>query len=155
MGQRSSQTESSRFRYRKKPRDKEAGLSLKERVLVLVQSNPFINSVVALAITVGFFHGWLKIRFPSPVTTFLFDALLCLALALTWFQQGRRESFIPQGPVGQALKIFYVVCCVYLLLPMGVPKIISLAAMRGWCFATLMYFLGYQLKKSINQVKSY
>jgi len=155
MGQRSSQTESSRFRYRKKPRGKEDGLSLKERVLALVQSNPFINSVVALAITVGFFHGWLKIRFPSPATTFLFDALLSLALALTWFQQERRDSFIPPGPVGKALKVFYAVCCLYLLLPMGVPKIISLAAMRGWCFATLMFSLGYQLTKSINQVKSY
>ncbi len=154
MGQR-SQTETSRFRYRKKAPAVEAGLSLKERLLALVHSNPFVNTIVALAITVGFFHGWLKIRFPSPATTFLFDALLCLALVLVWFQQKRHDGFIPRGPVGQALKIFYGVCCLYLLLPMGVPKLISLAAMRGWCFATLMFSLGYQLTKSINQVKSY
>lgn len=150
----SSQSNPSRFRYRK-PKDEVPEASIKERLLGLLQSNPFVNSVVALAITVGFFHGWLKIRFPSPVTTFLFDALLSVALVLAYFQQKRRDRFIPAGPVGAALKAFYGVCCLYLLLPLGVPTIISLAAMRGWCFATLMFCLGYQLTKSINQVKSY
>lgn len=150
----SSQTDSSRFRYRK-PKAEVPELTIKERLLALLQSNPFVNSIVALAITVGFFHGWLKIRFPSPVTTFLFDMLLCVALVLAYFQQKRRDRFIPEGSVGNSLKVFYGVCCVYLLLPMGVPAVISLAAMRGWCFATLMFCLGYQLTKSINQVKSY
>lgn len=148
-------TKPSRFRYRKEKQEDTALLSVKERALALIQSNPFVNSVVALAITVGFLHGWLKIRFPSPATTFLFDALLSLALVLVWFQRKRRDSFIPKGPVGVALMVFYAVCCIYLLLPMGVPLVISLASLRGWCFATLMFSLGYQLTKSVSQVKSY
>ncbi|HEY1174192.1 MAG TPA: hypothetical protein VGH19_22695 [Verrucomicrobiae bacterium] len=149
-------TEPSRFRFRKKEREVEGlSVSLKERLLGLLQSDPVVNGVVALAITVGFFHGWLKIRFPGPATTFFFDALLCVALVLTYFKQGRNESFMPEGPVGNALKMFYLVCFIYLLLPMGVPAIIGLAAMRGWCFATLMFCLGYKLTKSVRQVKSY
>lgn len=146
----------SRLRFHKKGQEEEAvSISLKERLLGLLKSDPFVNGVVALAITVGFFHGWLKIKFPYTATTFLFDALLSLALALTYFQQRRGESFIPEGPVGEALKVFYVVCFIYLLLPTGVPTIIGLAAMRGWCFATLMFCLGYKLTKSVSQVKSY
>lgn len=130
-------------------------LSLKERLLAILQSDPVVNGTVALAITVGFFHGWLKVKFNSPVVTFLFDALMGIALALVFLQQKKRESFIPKGPVGAALKVFYGLCFVYLLLPMGPPMIISLASMRGWCFATLMFSLGYQLTKSHNQVKGY
>ncbi|MCD6051733.1 MAG: hypothetical protein K0Q55_3142 [Verrucomicrobia bacterium] len=150
-----SQTESSRFRYRKKVKEEAAGLSLKERLQALLQSDPLVNTIIALAITVGFFHGWLKIRFPYTATTFLFDALLCVALTLAFFQKSRGESFIPSGPLGAALKSFYGVCFIYLLLPMGVPAVVGVAAMRGWCFATLMFCLGYRITKSINQVKSY
>lgn len=130
-------------------------LSIKEKLQALLQSDPFINAVVALAITVGFIHGWLKIRFPYAVTTFAFDALLGLALALVYFQHKKKGDFLPSGPVGNAMKVFYSVCAVYLILPMGVPLIIGLAAARGWCFATLMFALGYNLTKSVNQVKGY
>jgi len=133
----------------------EDSLSLKEKFLALLQSDPFINAVVALAITVGFIHGWLKIRFPNPLTTFAFDALLGFALALVYFQHKKKGGFIPPGPVGDALKIFYAVCAIYLIMPTGVPFIIGLAAARGWCFATLMFILGYHLTKSINQAKGY
>ncbi len=129
--------------------------SWKEKVQALLQSNPLINGVMALAITVGFFHGWLKIRFHSPATTFLFDALLSVAMVLSFLKIRRRESFIPAGPIGTALKLFYGVCFLYMFFPGGPPFLISLAAFRGWCFATLMFSLGYQITHDIKQVKSY
>ena len=132
-----------------------ADLSWKEKLLALLRSDPVVNGVVALAMTAGFLHGWLKIQFRSPATTFLFDALLSLALVLTYLKQTRRASFIPRGPIGGALKTFYVLCFVYLLLPLGPPFIVSLAAVRGWCFATLMFCLGYQLTQDIQQVRGY
>lgn len=133
----------------------EDSLSLPEKFLALLQSDPFINVVVALAITVGFIHGWLKIKLPYAITTFAFDALLLFALGLVYLQHKQKGSFMPEGPVGNALKVFYCTCGIYLLLPMGVPFIISLAAARGWCFASLMFLLGYHLTKSVNQVKGY
>ncbi|MBI4327207.1 MAG: O-antigen ligase family protein [Chloroflexi bacterium] len=132
-------------------------LSIRERILAILGSDPLVNGVVAVAITVGFFHGWLKIRFPHPATTFLFDALLCVALALAFSKQKRGGTLIPPGPIGSALKAFYLLCFVYLLLPLPdrPPFVISVAAIRGWCFATLMFCLGYWLTKSITQVKGY
>jgi hypothetical protein len=133
----------------------EEGLSLKEKLLRILRSDPFINGLVALAIAVGFFHGWLKIKFPHPVTTFLFDGLLGLALVLTFLKLERRKSFIPPGQIGNALKAFYVVCVLYALLPFGPPLLASVAALRGWCFPTLMFCLGYHLTKSLQQVKAF
>lgn len=130
-------------------------LTLREKFLSILHSDPLINGIVAVAVAVGFLHGWLKIRFPHPATTFVFDALLGLALGLTFFNQKRGTPFIPPGPVGAALKGFYLLCFFYLLLPWRPPLLVSAAAIRGWCFATLMFSLGYRLTRGIAQVKGY
>ncbi len=130
-------------------------LSFQDKVTAFFHSDPFINTVMATAITVGFLHGWLKLKFPSPATTFLFDLLLCVALGLSYFQRGRRGTFLPAGPIGSALKAFYLLCMIYLVLPLGPPLLVHVAAVRGWCFATLMFVLGYRLTNSIAQVKGY
>ena len=130
-------------------------LSFQEKITAFFRSDPFLNAVMAVAITVGFLHGWLKLKFPSHATTFLFDLLLCVALLLVYFQPGRRGSFIPAGPIGSALKAFYLLCMLYMVLPLGPPMLVHLAAVRGWCFATLMFALGYRLTNSIAQVKGY
>ncbi|MEW6302532.1 MAG: O-antigen ligase family protein [Verrucomicrobiota bacterium] len=132
-----------------------AELTWKEKFLAIIHSDPLINSVVAVAITVGFFHGWLKIRFQHPATTFFFDALLSVALVLVFMQLRRGVPLIPRGAVGQALKVYYGVCAIYAFLPWGPPFIVSLASLRGWCFATLMFAVGYHLTKSLNQAKGY
>jgi len=54
-----------------------------------------------------------------------------------------------------ALKVFYVVCVIYAVLPLGPPLLVAVAALRGWCFATLMYSLGFHLTRSLPQVKGY
>ncbi len=139
------------------PAHGDANASLKQKFLAILQSDPLVNGLVALGVTVGFVHGWLKITVPNPAMTFVFDAILSVALALVFFRQPRGTPFIPAGPIGAALKTFYGICALYLLLPLPdtPPFVISLAALRGWCFATLMFSLGYRLTRSIAQVKGY
>ena len=45
-----------------------------DKFRAILRSDPLINGVMLAAITVGFFHGWLKIQYRSPAVTFLFDA---------------------------------------------------------------------------------
>ena len=130
-------------------------LSLVEKFLGFLRSGFVVNGTVALAITVGFFHGWLKNHYPHPAVTFLFDAMLIVALAAAFIQKGSKESFIPPGAVGNALRFLYFVCFIYLLIPFDPPLLVSLAALRGWCFATLTFGLGYHLTRNLAQVKGY
>jgi hypothetical protein len=129
--------------------------SFKEKLLAIIRGDPFINSVMVTGITIGFFHGWLKFNYPHPVVTFLFDAVLLLALVLVYVRHKRGTPFIPPGRIGAALSAFYAVCGLYALLPFGPPLLMSVAALRGWCFATLMYSLGYNMTRSLAQVKGY
>ncbi|HSH94174.1 MAG TPA: O-antigen ligase family protein [Roseimicrobium sp.] len=129
--------------------------TLMERLKSILQGDPLINIVVALAITVGFIHGWLKIRYPSPATTFLFDGLMGVALSLTFLRLKKGERLIPPGPIGKALIVFYGVCLAYVLFPSGPPTLVSLASWRGWCYSTLMFALGYHFTRGVNQVKMF
>lgn len=149
QGDRSDQPKSGRRGGRLVP------LTLWEKATAFLRSDPLVNGLLAVAITVGFFHGWLKDTYQHAATTFLYDALLCLVLILTYTRQKKGESFIPAGPVGNALKAFYVLCFIYLLFPGGPPFMIGVAAVRGWCFATLMFCLGYRLTRSAVQVRGY
>jgi hypothetical protein len=137
------------------PGFEEQPLSVLGRVGAILRSDPLINGVVACAVTIGFFHGWLKIRLNHPLVTFSFDLTLLLALGLVFTRLKRGVSLLPPGPVGKALLTFYVICGLYFVLPLGPPKLVSLAAARGWCFATLMFCLGYHLTQSVAQVKGY
>lgn len=131
-------------------------LTLREKFLAVLQSDQLINFVVLCAITIGFIHGWLKVNFPNPATTFLFDGFLGLALALVYLKRSeKREPFFLRTPVGKALTAFYALCVVYIFVPDGPPIVVAIAALRGWCFASLMYSLGYHLTRSVTQVKGY
>jgi hypothetical protein len=131
-------------------------LNFREKIVAILKSDRLINGIVLAAIVVGFFHGWLKVTFPNPATTFLFDALLGLALALVYLKKrDRGNPFFLKTRVGKALTAFYFICFLYLFVPGGPPLIVAVAAMRGWCFASLMYCLGYHLTESITQIKGY
>jgi len=131
-------------------------LGFREKIVSILKSDGLINATMLTAIVVGFFHGWLKVRFPNPTTTFLFDGLLAIALVLVYFKKrGRGAPFFLKTRVGKALTAFYVLCFAYLFVPGGPPFVVGLAAMRGWCFASLIYYLGYHLTESITQVKGY
>lgn len=131
-------------------------LTLREKILHILKSDRLINLTVLVAITIGFFHGWLKVNFPNPITTFLFDLFLGLALALIYFKKRERGApFFLNTAVGKALKAFYLLCVIYMFIPDGPPFIVALASLRGWCFASLMYCLGYHLTQSVAQIKGY
>jgi hypothetical protein len=130
-------------------------LSWREKILGILKSNSLINGIMVLAIIVGFIHGWLKITFPNPATTFIFDGLLSIALVLTFFKKRGGAPFFLRTRVGKALIAFYFICFLYMFIPGGPPLLVSLAALRGWCFASLMYCVGYHLTDTITQIKGY
>ncbi len=129
--------------------------SLAEKFLGFLRSGPVVNGTVALAITGGFFHGWIKNQYSHPAVTLLFDAMLIVALAAVFLQKGSRVSFIPPSSVGKALRLLYFICFIYLVIPFDPPLLVSLAALRGWCFATLTFGLGYHMTRNLAQVKGY
>jgi hypothetical protein len=129
--------------------------TLREKIFAILQSNRLMNGVMLLAITVGFFHGWLKVTFPNPATTFAFDALLGLALALVYAKHRGPAPFFPKTRVSKALLAFYMLCVLYMFVPGGPPLLVSIAALRGWCFSSLVYCIGYHLTANIAQIKGY
>jgi hypothetical protein len=131
-------------------------LPFNEKIITILKSDRLINSIVLAAIVVGFFHGWLKLRFPNPATTFIFDGLLAVALALVYLKRRAPGTpFFLRTRVAKALGAFYILCFLYLFVPGGPPLLVAIAAMRGWCFASLMYLLGYHLTQSVTQIKGY
>jgi len=132
----------------------EPELTVAGRFMAILKGGAFPNLIVAVGITVGFFHGYLKIRFPSPITTFAFDLVMGFALVVVLLQNKKGDIF-PRGVIGSALVVFYAVCVLSLAIPIGPPLLIKAAAIRGWCYATFMFGLGYHLTHSLNQVKGY
>lgn len=141
--------------FLRRPRGRKRRTTIWTRLRAIIQSEPLLNTLVATAVTVGFFHGWLKLAIRSPLITFLFDGLLTAALVVAWVRMKRSEHFLPRDPVGDAMRAFFIVVGVYLLLPLGPPLVIKLAATRGWCFGMLIYCLGYRLTHSLHQARGY
>ena len=129
--------------------------TIMERVRALVSSKPLLNLTLVVAICVGFFHGWLKLHVRHPAVTFAFDAILLVALGLAYTGLDRRTRIVPGGKVGAGLFLFYGVCIAYAAAPFGPPILMSIAALRGWCFASLMYILGYHMTRNLTQVTAY
>lgn len=125
-----------------------------QRLRAVVTTDTFASGLVALAIVVGFFHGWLKFRFKHPLVTFLFDGLLLAALGTVALQSGGGRLF-PRNPVASGMQVFLGMCTLYLLLPFGPPFLLKLAAWRGWCFPLLVFCLGYKLTRNLSQVHGY
>ncbi|MBX3746512.1 MAG: hypothetical protein KF833_14485 [Verrucomicrobiae bacterium] len=125
----------------------------------LFRTAPFTNAAVVLAIVIGFFHGWLKLKIRHPVATFLFDLPLLAALAMAFSRLPSAAAWFPPGRASQAMKCFYGVIAVWfalsMVLPHGAPFLVALAAVRGWVFATLMFGLGYHIVGSHRQLHGY
>jgi hypothetical protein len=121
-------------------------------------TEPFLNTTLVLAIVVGFFHGWLKIKVRHPATTFAFDFFILIALVVVLLRQRSLKAFFPPGRITTTLFIFYGMCLAYLpfsLVPGTPPPLVALASIRTWCFATLLFGLGYQLIRSREQMNGY
>jgi hypothetical protein len=134
-------------------------LTLTEKIVALLKVDALLNSVVLMAIIIGFFHGWLKLKFRHPATTFLFDFFLFLALALVFLRLKQGEDFFPRGKVGGAIKAFFALCFIYILPSFALetmpPTLVALSALRSWCFSMLVFCLGYHMTRNIAQVKGY
>ena len=123
----------------------------------LFEKNPLANGIMIFAIVIGFFHGWLKIKYRSPLTTFAFDIPIVLTMAVTLLTR-RKESLFPNSPVGDALKFHTFVCLLYVPLSMMIWDVYPLAVVasfRGWCVIPLIFLVGYHLSTSIRQVEFY
>jgi len=124
------------------------------RIREVLARDAWLNLIVVAAVVVGFFHGWIKLKFRHPATTFVFDALLMLSLLLCFLRQGRR-SFFPNCAVTRAALVFYGIALAWFFVPSNLPWVVKLASLRAWCFPSLMFVLGYHLTRGVDQVKGY
>ncbi|MGE3310117.1 MAG: O-antigen ligase family protein [Limisphaerales bacterium] len=132
--------------------------TLWSRLAAIVEQDAFVNLLVIAALGIGFFHGWLKLRFRSPITTFAFDLVVIVALVVVYLRSGSLGRFFPQGPTTKALFAFYGLCLAYLpfsLIPGMPPFLVALSTLRGWVFASLLYGLGYQIIRGRSQLHGY
>lgn len=128
------------------------------RLGAILAQDSFVNLVVLVALGIGFFHGWLKLRFRSPATTFAYDLALILALVVVFLRVGSVRRFFPEGPTTKALLAFHGMCLAYLpwaMLPGMPPVLVALSTLRGWIFASLLYGLGFQITRGRSQLHGY
>ena len=124
-----------------------------QAVLGALGSNPFANAFFFLAVVIGFLHGWLQMRFPSPAMTFAYDIPMTLALLFVLLKLKRKENLFPSSRVSTAIQLLLALSVLYGLLPFGVPWLARLSSLRGWCFAPMMMLLGYHLIRSVRQLE--
>lgn len=128
------------------------------RLAQILRGDLVVNISVVLALAVGFFHGWLKLKIRHPATTFAFDVFLLIALVLVYLRCGSLTKFIPPGPVGKALLALYGLLALYLpfsLIPGMPPFLVAVVAIRSWAFGTLMYCVGYHTIRSPVQMRAF
>lgn len=121
----------------------------------LFSYRPGLHLIVLMGVVVGFFHGWLKLRYRSSLTTFAFDALMSWAVIACIMTLPRGVPFFPRLPITRAIFAFYVVVAAWAFLPSDLPILVRLASFRGWCFPPLIFGLGFHLTRSVEQVKGF
>jgi hypothetical protein len=121
----------------------------------LFEKNPLANGLFALAIVIGFFHGWLKLHFRSALTTFAFDIPVIFVMVLT-FASRRDGPLFPKTGIGDSLKFHVLLCLLYIPLSVviwEVPIFAAIAAFRGWAVIPMIFLVGYHLVSNIRQVE--
>lgn len=81
--------------------------------------------------------------------------MLIVALAAVFLQKGSRVSFIRPAPWATPSEHSTSYASSTSSSPFDPPLLVSLAALRGWCFATLTFGLGYHMTRNLVQVKGY
>jgi len=119
----------------------------------LLKDRLLANFLFLSALVIGFLHGWLKMKYRVSWMTFAYDAPMLLALVVVLFQLKRGDKLFPECAVSTSLKLLLGFSALYAVLPLGVPMLVSVAALRGWCFAPLMMLLGYHLVRSVRQME--
>lgn len=122
-----------------------------QTVTDLFRSRGLVVLLFLSATGIGFFHGWLKLRYTASWLTYVFDVPLSLALLVTFFTRPAGTPFFPEGRIGDILKAWLVVSLAYLALSMEVPFLVRLASFRGWCFMPLMFLVGYHATRGLRR----
>jgi hypothetical protein len=122
----------------------------------LIADNPGAHFLLISALVIGFFHGWLKMRFPGMrVIVFAYDVPLMAALGLSLLKISKGHSLFPKSRTSSALQLVLAICILYGMLPNEIPLLVRLAAFRGWALVPLTYLMGYHLLKTRDQVYFY
>ena len=124
-------------------------------LLLLIRDNPVANLLLISAIFIGFFHGWLKLKFPGGITVFAYDIPLMLALVIAMAKVSPGLTLFPKSRTSSALQVVIGICIVYGLLPNDIPLLVRLASFRGWALVPLMFLLGYHLFRSRELLNFY
>ena len=119
----------------------------------LLKDRLLANLLFLSALVIGFVHGWLKMKYRYTWVTFAYDVPMLLALVLVLFQLKGEDKLFPDCKVSASLKWLLGFAALYAVLPFGVPMLVSIASLRGWCFAPLMMLLGYHLVRSVRQME--
>ena len=136
------------------PEERESG-GLFGTIRLFFAHDRLANALWILTIVIGYFHGWLKIRFRASWVTFAFDVPLVLAWLVTVFSVGKGRSLFPNCNTSRLLMGLTAVGIAYVVLPFGMPLTVGLAAFRGWCFIPLVFLIGYHLTRSVRQIEVY
>lgn len=114
--------------------------------------SPLGNAFVALALIIGFYHGWLKRSYPGALGVFAYDIPLVLGLMVAWWSVPAKRPLMPGSRTAIALKSIFAICAVYMLIPSDVPWLVRLASLRGWTFSPLMFLVGYHVLRTPQQL---
>lgn len=126
-----------------------------QQILELFRHQGLAQFLFIAAITVGFFHGWLKIRYRAGWITFAYDIPLMAAVVVGLMSVPKKEAMFPKCRMSTALKVFFGLLVLYTFLPFPVPFLIKLASFRGWALTPVMFLLGYHLARSVRQLELY
>jgi hypothetical protein len=108
---------------------------------------------LALALVVGFLHGWLKLKYPSTFMAFAFDLPLFAALGTLLASIPRGTPWFPPCGVSLAVKTLLTVCAIWAVLPFPVPWLAAIASYRAWCLAPSLFILGYHLFRTVRKIE--
>ena len=107
----------------------------------------------AIALVIGFIHGWLKLKYSATWITFAFDIPIIGSLAMILATLPRGTPWFPKCGVSTAIKLMVGVCALWAILPFPVPWLASLASFRAWCFSPFLFLLGYHLMKTVRKIE--
>jgi hypothetical protein len=119
----------------------------------LLRGNFIPNLLFGVALVIGFLHGWLKLTYPYAWMTFAYDIPMVIAMAIVLLRLPKNVPWFPQCQISTAIKLLVACCILYTLLPFGVPWMLRLASLRGWCLPPLMMLLGYHVIRSVRQME--
>ena len=114
--------------------------------------SPLGNALIAAALIIGFYHGWLKRSYPGALGVFAYDIPLVLGLMVAWWSVQAKRPLFPGSRTAIALNSVFAICAIYILLPSDVPWLVRLASLRGWTFSPLMFLVGYHVLRTPQQL---